>query len=55
MIYIQRKTYDGTPQLETVDEAETAGEALSLVREYQRRDTTAEYYRSIRACDNWKD
>jgi len=54
MLYIQRKD-SHTNQLETVDEFETRKEARLMVSEYRMCDTTAHYYISQRACNDWHD
>ena len=52
MKYIQRKDYQFNT-LETVDEFETYKEAISMLKEYRMSDTSAQYYISQRACNNW--
>lgn len=50
MIYIQRR---GDGYLETVDQANTRGEANFLLNEYRIADPSAHYYISRRACFAW--
>ena len=50
--YIQRR---GQGYLETVDEFDTRKEADAVCSEYRLSDPSAEYYVSIRCCENWRD
>lgn len=54
MIYIQRK---GDGYLETVDEFEDRDykEARRVLDEYRLSDPYGHYYRSSRACKEWRE
>lgn len=54
MVYIQRRDLY-TRQLETVDQFETRKEAREALKEYKLSDTSANYYTSSRACQDWRE
>ena len=53
MRYIQRKGYNG--YLETVDEFESRKEAINMLWEYRRYDTSAFFYISQKPCRDWQE
>ena len=53
MRYIQRK--DDYGYLETVDQFDSRKEAVNMLWEYRRSDTSAFFYISQRPCRNWQE
>tara|TARA_R100000231_G_scaffold57879_2_gene47849 strand:+ start:420 stop:599 length:180 start_codon:yes stop_codon:yes gene_type:complete len=53
MRYIQRK--DDYGNLETVDEFESRKEAVNMLWEYRRSDTSAFFYISQKPCRDWQE
>ena len=53
MRYIQRKYDYGN--LETVDEFESRKEAVNMLWEYRRSDTSAFFYISQKPCRDWQE
>ena len=50
MHYIQRK---GDGYLDTVDEFSSFKECKAMIKEYRTSDSSATFYTSTRACNDW--